>query len=84
MFRREVLLARRASEEGEVRQLETFVRQSREVRTAEDERRPLGEGDEMQEVFAAVAKEVEDRLPMFCTSLANDLRGLRRQASRPR
>jgi hypothetical protein len=37
--------------------------QSRELRTAEDACRPLGVGDEMQEVFAALAKEVEDKLP---------------------
>jgi chromosome partitioning protein len=50
----------------EVRQLDTFIRQSREVRTAEDERRPLGQGDEMREVFGALADEVVGRLPMFC------------------
>jgi cellulose biosynthesis protein BcsQ len=50
----------------EVRQLDTFVRQSREVRIAEDERRTLSDGDEMREVFAGFAAEINDRLPMFC------------------
>lgn len=53
-----------------VQQFETFIRQSKEVRAAEDERRPLGEGDEMQMVFDALAEEVESRLPMFCRSSA--------------
>jgi cellulose biosynthesis protein BcsQ len=49
-----------------VPQFDTFVRQSREVRIAEDQRRPLGDEDEMRPVFDDLAVEVEGRLPLFC------------------
>jgi chromosome partitioning protein len=45
---------------------DAFIRQSAEVRRAEDERRPLGAGDELHSAFLRLAEEVEYRLPMFC------------------
>jgi cellulose biosynthesis protein BcsQ len=50
----------------DVPQFETFIRQNKEVRAAEDERRPLGAGDEMCAVFLELAQELEGRLPTFC------------------
>ncbi|MGH7173589.1 MAG: AAA family ATPase [Gemmataceae bacterium] len=50
----------------EVPQLETFIRQSAEVRVAEDEHRPLGPSDEMHSAFVELAREVESRMPTFC------------------
>jgi cellulose biosynthesis protein BcsQ len=49
-----------------VPRLETYVRQSTEVRRAEDEHRPLSESDGMAEVFDLLAREIEGRLPTFC------------------
>ncbi|MBN9517149.1 AAA family ATPase [bacterium] len=45
---------------------DAFIRQSAEVRRVEDERRPLGPGDELYPAFVRLAGEVEGRLPMFC------------------
>lgn len=41
----------------------TTIRQSTEIREIEDERRPLGEGDEMGSVFLKLAEELERHLP---------------------
>lgn len=49
-----------------VPQFGTFIRQSVEVRRAEDQRTPLGEADLMRDAFRSLADEVESRLPMFC------------------
>jgi cellulose biosynthesis protein BcsQ len=49
-----------------VPRFETFIRQSTEVRAAEDEHRPLRPDDRMAEVFDLLAREVHDRLPTFC------------------
>jgi cellulose biosynthesis protein BcsQ len=46
--------------------LDTFIRQNAEVRAAEDEHRPLHQGNEMYEAFAELAREVGGRLPTFC------------------
>ena len=43
-----------------------FVRQSTDVRASEDERRPLGPGDELYSSFVKLAEEVEERLPTYC------------------
>ncbi|MDB5307175.1 MAG: Soj protein [Gemmataceae bacterium] len=45
---------------------EAFVRQSAEIRKTEDERRPLGPGDELYPAFLRLAEEVEKGLPTFC------------------
>jgi cellulose biosynthesis protein BcsQ len=45
---------------------DAFIRQSAEVRRSEDERRPLGPEDELYPAFVRLAREVEERLPMFC------------------
>ena len=50
----------------EVPQLETFIRQSVEVRVAEDEHRPVHPDGEMFKQFTELAKEVESLLPTFC------------------
>jgi cellulose biosynthesis protein BcsQ len=50
----------------EVPQFDTSVRQSPEVRAAEDENRPLRPEDEMYGAFIELAREVVDRLPTFC------------------
>jgi cellulose biosynthesis protein BcsQ len=50
----------------EVPQFETAIRQSPEVRAAEDENRPLRPEDEMYGAFIDLAREVVDRLPTFC------------------
>jgi cellulose biosynthesis protein BcsQ len=49
-----------------VPRFESFIRQSTEVRRAEDEHRPLTENDDMAEAFDLLAREVEGRLPTFC------------------
>jgi cellulose biosynthesis protein BcsQ len=49
-----------------VPRLESFIRQSTEVRRAEDEHRPLTESDQMADMFELLAREVESRLPTFC------------------
>jgi cellulose biosynthesis protein BcsQ len=59
-----------------VPRLESFIRQSTEVRRAEDEHRPLAKNDEMADAFGVLAREVEGRLPTFC-------RATRRPASIP-
>jgi cellulose biosynthesis protein BcsQ len=46
--------------------LDTFIRQSAEVRAAEDAKRTLGSDDEMYQAFVALAREVASRLPTFC------------------
>jgi chromosome partitioning protein len=55
----------------EVPFFDTFIRQSAEVRAAEDQHRPLGKNDEMYNTFAELAREVATRLPTFCR-LARD------------
>lgn len=50
----------------EVQVLSTFIRQTTDVRRAEDENRPLGSDDEAFTIFQALAREVEGRLPLFC------------------
>jgi cellulose biosynthesis protein BcsQ len=45
---------------------DAFIRQSVEIRNAEDERRPIGPGDDLCGAFVRLAHEVESRLPMFC------------------
>lgn len=45
---------------------DSFIRQSVEIRQAEDEQRPLGPDDEVYQSFVRLAREVESRLPMFC------------------
>jgi chromosome partitioning protein len=50
----------------DVPQFHTYVRQSTEIRTAEDEHRPLRSEDEVFQSFLDLAREVTDRLPMFC------------------
>lgn len=42
------------------------IRQSVDIREAEDQHRPLGPGDDMFPAYLALAAEVEDQLPMFC------------------
>lgn len=49
---------------------ETFIRQSVEIRKTEDERRPLGPGDELYAQLVRLAEEVENRLPMFCRPIS--------------
>jgi cellulose biosynthesis protein BcsQ len=57
--------ARNAWGEG-IPRFDAFIRQSTEVRKAEDEHRPLSENDKMAEAFDVLAREVESRLPTFC------------------
>lgn len=49
-----------------VAQFETFIRQSAEIRAAEDQNRPLRHDDEMYQGFDELAREFVSRLPMFC------------------
>jgi cellulose biosynthesis protein BcsQ len=49
----------------EVPQFHTFIRQTTEVRNAEDEHRTLRDDDESYSLFIDLAKEVESRLPTF-------------------
>jgi cellulose biosynthesis protein BcsQ len=49
-----------------VPRFESFIRQSTDVRKAEDERRPLAESDKTAEMFDMLAREVEGRMPTFC------------------
>jgi cellulose biosynthesis protein BcsQ len=49
-----------------VPRFESTIRQSVEVRTAEDEHRTLAKGDKMADAFQLLAREVESRLPTFC------------------
>jgi len=51
--------------------LESYIRQSIEVRSAEDEHRPLAESDKMADAFELLAQEVESRLPTFCRPTGN-------------
>ncbi len=46
--------------------LETTIRQNAELRTAEDQHRPLAAGEAMAEAFDRLAAEVETCLPSFC------------------
>jgi chromosome partitioning protein len=50
----------------DIPQFETYIRQNVEIRTAEDEHRPLHTDDSMYECFRDLAREVESRLPTFC------------------
>lgn len=45
---------------------DTFIRQSAEIRTAEDEHRPLQAENETYALFEELAREVHSRLPSFC------------------
>lgn len=54
----------------EVDVLRTSIRQSTDLRTAEDEHRPLALSDSMAPVFDLLASEVETRLPTFCRATA--------------
>ncbi len=49
-----------------VPQFDTFLRQSTEIRQAEDDNRPLHAEDELYKTFIKLAQEVEMRLPTFC------------------
>lgn len=44
----------------------TAIRQSADVRMAEDEHRPLAETETMAQAFGLLAAEIENRLPTFC------------------
>lgn len=50
--------------------MDNFIPQSALVRDCEDERRTLGPDDELFKSFAALAEEVEGRLPTFCRPAA--------------
>jgi cellulose biosynthesis protein BcsQ len=50
--------------------LKTSIRQSTDLRTAEDEHRPLSESEKMAESFSLLAAEIETRLPTFCQATA--------------
>jgi hypothetical protein len=65
----------------EVPQFERFIRQNAELRVAEDECRPLHQGDEMFGVFVDLAKEVESRLPTFCRPSARATNSVKEVAS---
>ena len=55
---------------GPVTRFESNIRQSVEVRAAEDEHRPLAADGEIAAAFQNLAREVEDRLPTFCRGTA--------------
>lgn len=44
----------------------SFIRQSIDIRTCEDERRPLGPDDDLYSSFVTLAAEIEERMPKFC------------------
>jgi len=50
----------------DVKQFASMIKQSVDIRTVEDERRPLGLGDTMFQPFARLTDEVISRLPTFC------------------
>lgn len=54
----------------EIHLLKTSIRQSADLRTAEDEHRPLAETEKMAESFDLLAAEIETRLPTFCHATA--------------
>jgi cellulose biosynthesis protein BcsQ len=54
----------------DVPMLDTFIRQSGEVRTAEDERRPLLPGEDTFCLFKHLAKETVSLLPSYCAAPA--------------
>ncbi len=54
----------------DVPQFKTLIRQHKEIRVVEDQRRPLALGDEMYQSFATLTGEVIDRLPTFCVANA--------------
>jgi cellulose biosynthesis protein BcsQ len=54
-----------------VTRFETNIRQSPEIKTAEDEHRPLTEDAQLADAFQSLAREVEDRLPTFCRGTGN-------------
>ena len=56
----------------EVPLFDTFIRQSAEIRAAEDEHRPLLSENETYGLFEELAKEVASRLPMFCRAPSAD------------
>jgi hypothetical protein len=45
---------------------ESFIRNSPEIRNAEDEHRPLTSNDGTYDLFVGLAKEVVSNLPNFC------------------
>jgi cellulose biosynthesis protein BcsQ len=45
---------------------ESFIRNSTEIRSAEDEHRPLSTDDDTYKLFVALAEEVVGNLPNFC------------------
>jgi cellulose biosynthesis protein BcsQ len=53
----------------DVPQFETFIRQSPEVRAAEDNNRPLRSEDATYQTFVEVAQEFVGRLPTYCRPL---------------
>lgn len=54
----------------EIHLLKSSIRQSADLRTAEDEHRPLAESEKMAEAFDLLAAEIETRLPTFCQATA--------------
>lgn len=54
---------------------DTFIRQSAEIRAAEDEHRPLDADSETYHLFEELAEEVRSRLPMFCRPAAQQRSG---------
>jgi cellulose biosynthesis protein BcsQ len=52
--------------------LRTTIRQNVDLRTAEDNRRPLTREDSMYRVFEALAHEVVGRLPRFCKAAVGE------------
>jgi cellulose biosynthesis protein BcsQ len=53
---------------------ESFIRNSTEIRVAEDEHRPLTPNDHTYPLFAALAEEVIGKLPNFCRPVAKEHR----------
>ncbi|MFL5240669.1 MAG: ParA family protein [Gemmataceae bacterium] len=51
---------------------ETTIRQTVDLRNAEDNNRPLKRGDGMYSVFVQLAKEVQFRLPTYCKPAVSD------------
>jgi cellulose biosynthesis protein BcsQ len=62
----------------EIPQFTTLIRQSVQVRSAEDENRPLREGDDLFESFRDLADEVASRLPAFCLQNVTSWRAAKR------
>ena len=55
----------------EVAIFDTSIRQSTEIRAAEDEHRPLLSDSETFHLFEGLAKEVDSRLPTFCRDVSH-------------